>query len=151
VVSEVVYLTILHQLQGVWDRVIGIANRYGLEGSGYEHRWEQEIFSSPYTRPDRPLDLISLQYDRYRGSFPAEKRSARGVRPPIPSGAEVKNEQSDTSTLPLCETSTCTIFPEQSWNVKRFRQLIKNNIRGGRRIVVQFLSRGKKCDPLKLV
>jgi hypothetical protein len=39
-----------------------IATHYGMEGPGIESEWGGDILS---IRPDRPLGLLSLLYDRY--------------------------------------------------------------------------------------
>ena len=44
----------------------GMSARYCLEGSGFEPRWRQDIFSSP----DRPRGPLVPFYNRYRVSFP---------------------------------------------------------------------------------
>jgi len=41
------------------NSAVGIATRYGLEGSGFKNRWVQDIFSSPHRsrpapRPTQP-------------------------------------------------------------------------------------------------
>jgi hypothetical protein len=50
------------------DSVVGIATRYGMEGSGFESRWD-EIFG---TYPDRLRGPPSLLYNGYR-VFPGSK------------------------------------------------------------------------------
>jgi hypothetical protein len=37
------------------DSVVGIATRYGMDGSGFEPAWEQDILTSPH-KPRQPLD-----------------------------------------------------------------------------------------------
>jgi len=45
--------------------LLGIATRYGMEGTGFEPQWEQ--FSPLHTRLERPWGPPSLLYNRYRG------------------------------------------------------------------------------------
>ena len=51
------------------DSSVGVATRYGLDGSGIESRWGVEIFC---TRPDRPWGPPSLLHNGYR-VFPGGK------------------------------------------------------------------------------
>jgi hypothetical protein len=60
------------------DSVVGIVIRYGLEDSGFKHRWGQEIFSFPHASipalgPVRP----HLQWGAL-GAFAGIKQLGRG-------------------------------------------------------------------------
>jgi hypothetical protein len=50
------------------DITVGIANRYGLDGSGFVAGGSKR-FSLLHTRPDPPVGLPSFPYKGYRGSF----------------------------------------------------------------------------------
>ena len=72
------------------DTIVGIASRYRLEGSEFERRWEQEIFSSPYPSrsallPNQP----SLPW--LPAPFWEVNRPERGVGHPAPCSTEVMN------------------------------------------------------------
>jgi hypothetical protein len=60
------------------DNIVGIATRYGLEGSG-SNSGERNIFSLLHALPDRPWGLLSLLYNGYRISFWRIKWPGRGV------------------------------------------------------------------------
>ena len=68
------------------DSAIGIATRYGVDGSGIESRWGGKIF---YPRPDWPWGPPSLLYNGYR-VFPGGKAARAWRWPPTPCNAEVK-------------------------------------------------------------
>jgi hypothetical protein len=70
------------------DDLISTATRYGLEGPGFELRWD-EIFR-PYL--DQPRGPVNLLYRGHRVLFPAVKRSGRGAHHPPPSSAGVGNK-----------------------------------------------------------
>ena len=57
------------------DSVVGIAARYGLDGLGFEPRWVQESFFSPYRLWSSPNLLAMSTGAFYRGV----KRSGRDV------------------------------------------------------------------------
>jgi hypothetical protein len=42
------------------NTVVGTANRYCLSGSGFENRWKQEIFSSPFPLQTDPRAQTAL-------------------------------------------------------------------------------------------
>jgi hypothetical protein len=65
-----------------WDRAVGIATRYGLDGLGIESRWKRD-----FPRPSRGPS--SLLYKGYR-IFPGVKRPGCGVDHPSPSNTGVK-------------------------------------------------------------
>jgi hypothetical protein len=68
------------------DSSVGIATRYGMDGTGIESRWEGEIF---HIRPAPPSGPPSLLYNGYR-AFTGGKAAGAWRWPPIPSSAEVK-------------------------------------------------------------
>jgi hypothetical protein len=57
-----------------WGIIIGIATRYGLDGSGIESQWGRD-----FPHPSRPVLLYRLLYNGYRDSFQGVIRSGRGV------------------------------------------------------------------------
>jgi hypothetical protein len=59
-------------------------------------------FSFSPERPDRLWGPLSLLFSGYRGSLSRVKRPWREVDHSRPSSAEVRNEWSCTSTLPIC-------------------------------------------------
>jgi hypothetical protein len=75
---------LLSSWAGIAQSVQWLATGWTVRGS---NTGGGEIFSS---RPDRPLGLISLLYNRYRVSFLGVKRPGRGVDHPPPSSATVK-------------------------------------------------------------
>jgi hypothetical protein len=72
-------------LSMVWDRSVGLAIRYGLDGPEIESR-RGEIFR---THPVRSWGLPTLLYSGYR-VFPGGKAAGAWGWPPTPTGAEVK-------------------------------------------------------------
>ena len=67
---------------------VSIRIRNGLDGSGLEPRWKQEILSSPH--PSSPAlwpTQLTLQW--VPGLFPREKWSGRGIDQRLSSNAEV--------------------------------------------------------------
>jgi len=81
------------------DSSVGMATHYGLDGPGFESRWEGEIFR---THPDCPWDPPNLLYNGYHVSFPGVKQTGRGVYRPPHLAPRLKKEYSYTSTSPLC-------------------------------------------------
>ena len=83
---------------GSLDSVVGIANRYGLEGTGIESRWGLR-FSAPLqivsetTQP--PVQRLPGLSWGYRGP-------GRGVGHPHFLAPRLKKEYSYTSTPPMC-------------------------------------------------
>ena len=68
------------------NRVDGMANRYGVECSGIESRWGEDI---PHlSRPT--LETTQSTCTMGSGSFPEVKRPGRGADHPPSSSAEVK-------------------------------------------------------------
>ena len=65
------------------DSSVGIATRYGLDGSGIESRWGEIIHSRPSIPTLGPGTMGT-------GSFPGVKRPGRGVNSCPLSSAEVK-------------------------------------------------------------
>ena len=65
---------------------VGIANEYGLDGSGIESRWGG---GKIFRRPDRPWGPPSLLYNGYRVFPGSRKRTGRDADPSPPSSAEV--------------------------------------------------------------
>ena len=63
-----------------WESAVGIATRYGLDGTGIESRWGGEIFR---TSPDRPWVPPSLLYNGYR-VFPGDKAAGSWRLLPTP-------------------------------------------------------------------
>ena len=62
---------------GKLDSSVGIVTGCGLDGSGFERRWEQEISSSPHlSRPAVTLTQSSVQWAS--GLLPGDK-AAGGV------------------------------------------------------------------------
>jgi hypothetical protein len=55
------------------DSEVDTMTRCGLKVTGFELRWEQEIFPSPHTSPDGPCGPPRVLYHGYRGSFPRGK------------------------------------------------------------------------------
>ena len=69
------------------DSSVGIATRYGLDGSVIESRWGGARFSAPVqTLPA----ANSASYTMGTGSSPGVERPGRGVEHPPPSSAKVK-------------------------------------------------------------
>jgi hypothetical protein len=69
-----------------WDSVVGIANRYGLNGTGIESRWGARFSAPVQTDPG----AHPASYTMGIGSFPGVKRPGHGVDHPAPCSAEVK-------------------------------------------------------------
>jgi hypothetical protein len=68
------------------DSVVGIATRYGLDGSGIESRWGRD-----FSQPSRPaLGPIQPPILWVPGLFPGGKAAGRGVNHPPSSSAGVK-------------------------------------------------------------
>ena len=65
-------------MAGGQNSAVGIATRYGLEGSGFEIRWVRET-SIFYTRPDHPWGPFSLLCNGYQGPFRTAKSPRRRV------------------------------------------------------------------------
>jgi len=79
------------------DRAVGIASRYGLDGSGIESRWGTRFSAPVQTGPGtRPASYA--MGTRY---FPGTKRPERGVDHPPHLAPRLKKEYSYTSTPPL--------------------------------------------------
>jgi hypothetical protein len=70
------------------DSLVGIATRYGLDGSGIESRWGGGARYSASIQAEHRDHPAS--YTMCTGSFPGVKRPGRGVEPTTPSSAEVK-------------------------------------------------------------
>jgi len=68
-----------------WDGVVGIANRYGLDGPGIESRWGSRFSAPVQTGPGAHPSSYAVD----TGSFLGVKRLGRGVNHPPPYGAEV--------------------------------------------------------------
>jgi hypothetical protein len=68
------------------DSSVGIATRYGLDGSGTESRWGARSSAPIQTG----LGAYPASYTMGTGSLPGEKRQGRGVDHPPPPSAEVK-------------------------------------------------------------
>ena len=68
------------------DGSVGMATRYGLNGSGIESRWGARFSAPVQTGPG----AHPASYTMGTGSFPGVKRPRRGVDHPPPSSAEVK-------------------------------------------------------------
>ena len=84
-------------LVGNRDSVVGIATCDGLDGSGLEPQWREEILpnSCPSTLaagPSQPL------YNGYPSTFKGIKRSQRGVDRSPRTSAQVRTEYSYAST-----------------------------------------------------
>jgi hypothetical protein len=60
-----IYLLPVLSNSGCLDSRARIANRYYLDGLGFESRWKRDF---PF-RPDKPLGPPSLMYNRYRLFF----------------------------------------------------------------------------------
>ena len=67
------------------DSSVGIATRYGLDGTGIESRWEAR-FSAPIQTDSR---AHPASYTMGAGSFPGVKIPGHGVDYPPPSSTEV--------------------------------------------------------------
>ena len=65
---------------------VAIGTCYGLDGLGFEFRWDDIL----RTRRDWPWAPLSFLYSGYRVSFPGIKQSGRGIKHPPPTSAEVK-------------------------------------------------------------
>jgi len=79
------------------DSVIGIANHYELDGSGFKSRKGRKTFSSLH--PPRPaLGSSQPSVKLEKGLIPVYKAAGRDVDQPPLFSAEVKKEQSCTST-----------------------------------------------------
>ena len=76
------------------DNVVGIATRYGLDGS---NPGGSEIFR---TRPDRSWGTPSLLYNGWRLTIQGVKRPGRGVDHPPHLAPRLKKEKSYTYTPP---------------------------------------------------
>ena len=63
------------------DSSVGIATRYGLDGSGIESRWGQRFSAPVQTGPGAHPDSCTMG----TGSFPGVKRPGRGADHPPPS------------------------------------------------------------------
>jgi hypothetical protein len=85
--------TMIQRFRDGRNTALGIATRYGLDGTGFEPRWGGRDFR---TLPDRPRGPTTLLYDGYRVSSSRVKRPERGAN-----SAEVKNGWCYTSTSPL--------------------------------------------------
>jgi hypothetical protein len=57
---------------------VATATLYRLNGSGFECRWGQGIFSLLHTRPDLPRGPSGPLYNGYQGSLPGIKRPGTG-------------------------------------------------------------------------
>ena len=68
------------------DSVLGIANRYGLDGAGIEYRWRRN-----FPHPSRPvLGLTQPPIEWAQGHSRGEKRQGCGADRPSLSSPEVK-------------------------------------------------------------
>ena len=67
------------------DSSVGIASRYGLDGSGIESWWGRD-----FPHPSRPTQGPTHPPIQWRPGLPGVKRSGLGVDHPPPSSAEVK-------------------------------------------------------------
>ena len=67
------------------DSVVGMATRYGLDGSGVESRLGARFSATVHTGPGAQPDSYTMGI----GSFLGVKRPGRGVDHPPPSSAEV--------------------------------------------------------------
>ena len=79
------------------DSSVGIATRYGLDGSGIESRWEARFFAPVLTGPG----AHPASYTMATGSFPGVKRPGRGVFHPPHLAPKLKKAYSYTSTPPM--------------------------------------------------
>ena len=69
-----------------WDSSVGIATRYGLDGTGIESRWGARFSAPVQTGPG----AHPVSYTVGTGSFPGVKLSGRGVYHPPSYSADVK-------------------------------------------------------------
>jgi len=81
----------------VWDIAVSVTTRYRPDGPEIKSQ-EGWIFR---THPDRPPGPPSLLYRGFR-VIPVVKAAALWRWTPTPSSMEVKQEESYTSTSPLC-------------------------------------------------
>ena len=70
----------------LWDSSVGIATRYGLDGTGIESRWGARFSAPVHTGPGAHPASCTMS----PGFFPGVKRPGRGVDHPSTSSAEVK-------------------------------------------------------------
>jgi hypothetical protein len=59
------------------DSLVGVATRYGMDGSGIESWWGTR-FSTP-VQTDIDPEALPVSYTKGIGSFPGVKRAGRGV------------------------------------------------------------------------
>ena len=85
------------------DSSVGIATRYGPDGSGIESRWGARFFPPVQTGPGTYPD----SYTMGTGSLPGVKRPGRGVDHPPSSSAEVKDSRA-IPLLPLWAFVACS-------------------------------------------
>jgi hypothetical protein len=85
------------QLQVVRDSSVGIATRYGLDGSGIESRWGARFSAPVQTGPG----AHPATYTMRTASFPGVKRSGHGGDHPPHLAPRLKKEYSYTSIPPL--------------------------------------------------
>ena len=85
------------------DSSVGTAARYGLDGPGFESRWEARFHSPVQTSPGAHTAFYTVG----TGSFPGVKRPGRGVDHPSPSRAAVIDGTA-TILLPLWVFVACS-------------------------------------------
>jgi hypothetical protein len=69
-----------------WDKSVGTATRYGLDGPGIESRWAARLSASVQTGPGAHPTYYTIG----TGSFKEVKRPGRGADHPPPSSAKVE-------------------------------------------------------------
>ena len=93
---------ILHSRYQLFDWLavrhpVGVASRYGLDGSRFDPWWGQDF---PHC-PDRPR-AHPASCRMGTECFPGVKRPGREIDHPLPTSVQLKKEQSYTSTTLLC-------------------------------------------------
>jgi hypothetical protein len=95
-----IHLKLIH-IYWIRDSVVGTVTRYGLNGPGFESRYEQDICS--FLKLSRPVLEPTQPPIQWMPVFLAgRKRYGREADRSPPSRAEVKNEWSYTPTPPVC-------------------------------------------------